>query len=256
MLKISIITINKNNIKGLKKTINSVLEQTFTNYEYIVIDGNSDDGSKKLIQQYSSKIDYWISEPDKGIYNAMNKGIERANGEYCLFLNSGDFLYNETALEELLKSKPTADIVYTNQHRFGEKGERITTFPDELTFYWLYTEYLPHNCTLFKRHLFDEIGLYSEEYKIISDWLFYLIALAKYNCSYRHEEMILSSMEDGGISNANEFHSQIHLEREKAITEHFQLFKRDYLELYDRRYNHPFKRVKRIIKKLLFHKMN
>ena len=85
MLKLSIITINLNNAKGLQETIESVVYQTFTDFEYIVIDGGSNDGSVDIIKQYSDKITYWVSEPDTGIYNAMNKGILQSRAEYCLF---------------------------------------------------------------------------------------------------------------------------------------------------------------------------
>jgi len=83
--KLSIITINYNNCAGLKRTIDSVVSQSFKDYEWIVIDGGSKDGSKDLIEQYSDSFTYWVSEPDNGIYNAMNKGIEKANGEWMLF---------------------------------------------------------------------------------------------------------------------------------------------------------------------------
>ena len=91
---LSIITVNLNNCDGLQKTIDSVVGQTFTDYEWIVIDGGSMDGSRELIEQYADCLAYWCSEPDNGIYNAMNKGISRATGEWLLFLNSGDSLFN------------------------------------------------------------------------------------------------------------------------------------------------------------------
>jgi glycosyltransferase involved in cell wall biosynthesis len=89
-MKLSVITINYNNAIGLRKTIESVVNQTFRDYEYIIIDGGSTDGSVDVIKEYADKIDYWVSEPDKGIYNAMNKGVAAAHGEYTNFLNSGD----------------------------------------------------------------------------------------------------------------------------------------------------------------------
>lgn len=94
MKQISIITINYNNASGLEKTIRSVVEQTYNEYEYIIIDGASSDKSKEVIQEYQRYIDFWCSEKDSGIYNAMNKGIQKASGEYLLFLNSGDVLNN------------------------------------------------------------------------------------------------------------------------------------------------------------------
>ena len=87
MNKISIITVNRNNVEGLERTIKSVIRQTYTNYEFIVIDGASTDNSVDIIKHYSSDISYWISEKDTGVFNAMNKGIKRSTGEYCYFLN-------------------------------------------------------------------------------------------------------------------------------------------------------------------------
>ena len=93
-MKLSIITINLNNASGLEKTIQSVINQTYKDFEFIVIDGASTDGSVEVIKKYSSGINYWVSESDTGIYNAMNKGIRKAQGEYCLFLNSADYLFS------------------------------------------------------------------------------------------------------------------------------------------------------------------
>ena len=101
MKQISIITINYNNASGLEKTIRSVVEQTYNEYEYIIIDGASSDKSKEVIQEYQRYIDFWCSEKDSGIYNAMNKGIQKASGEYLLFLNSGDVLNNSAVLADI-----------------------------------------------------------------------------------------------------------------------------------------------------------
>ena len=101
---ISIITVNFNDKIGLERTLESVFSQNFRNFEYLVIDGGSNDGSKDLLEKNSEKINYWVSEPDKGIYNAMNKGISFAKGEYLIFLNSGDHLKNENSLEIAQKS--------------------------------------------------------------------------------------------------------------------------------------------------------
>src|SRR6476620_8472507 len=96
--KISIITINYNDKEGLKKTIESVISQTFKDFEFLVIDGNSSDGGKDVLEQYKAHIDYCVSEPDTGVYNAMNKGIRAATGDFVLFLNSGDLLYKNDIL--------------------------------------------------------------------------------------------------------------------------------------------------------------
>ena len=98
-MKYSIITVNYNNKEGLRKTIESVISQTFRDFEYIVIDGGSSDGSAELLKEYSDKITYWVSEPDKGIYNGMNKGIAKATGDYLNFMNSGDCFYDQQVLK-------------------------------------------------------------------------------------------------------------------------------------------------------------
>jgi glycosyltransferase involved in cell wall biosynthesis len=251
MLNLSIITINRNNARGLEKTIQSVLDQTFNEYEYIIIDGASDDGSREVIEKCASRLAFWTSESDTGIYNAMNKGIRKAAGKYCLFLNSGDHLYSHDALAELMNTKPEADIVYTNQHRFGSDVERVNFFPARLTFYWLFTEYLPHNCMLIKRSLFEQIGLYNETYRIVADWEFYLKALAQHNCSYQYCNMVLASMVDGGVSNAPEYSRDVTAERDAVIRDEFPLFHEDYASLYDFRYNSLTKKIKRALKKVL-----
>jgi len=112
MTTLSIISINLNNVAGLQKTIESVWPQTFTDYEYIIIDGGSTDGSIDIIKKYSDKITYWISEKDNGIYHAMNKGIEVAKGDYCLFLNSGDWLVDKKILENVFSNNHSEDILY------------------------------------------------------------------------------------------------------------------------------------------------
>lgn len=110
---LSIITINYNNAQGLKRTINSVENQSWQEFEWIVIDGGSTDGSRELIESISDKLSFWCSEPDNGIYDAMNKGIYRAKGKYLSFLNSGDVYYNEATLFNIFhESNHTEDILY------------------------------------------------------------------------------------------------------------------------------------------------
>ena len=97
-MKFSIITVNYNNKEGLRKTIESVIHQTFRDFEFIVIDGGSTDGSDDVLKEYDAQIDYWVSEPDGGIYQGMNKGIKKATGEYLNFMNSGDCFYASNIL--------------------------------------------------------------------------------------------------------------------------------------------------------------
>ncbi|MBS1737220.1 MAG: glycosyltransferase, partial [Bacteroidetes bacterium] len=184
MPKLSIITVNLNNLLGLQKTMQSVLEQTFTDYEYIIIDGGSTDGSKEYIAQHSNKLAYWVSEKDKGIYNAMNKGIKQSKGKYLLFLNSGDFFIRESVLSNLFSNKIDTDLVYCDV--LWCEGDKVWKgdFPSKLTLKYFVNASLPHQATLIKRELFNLVGLYDETIKISSDWKFFVLAIYMYKCTY------------------------------------------------------------------------
>jgi glycosyltransferase involved in cell wall biosynthesis len=119
--RISIITINYNNSTGLEKTINSVINQKYFDYEYLIIDGNSTDGSKEIIDKYSRFLFLGISENDNGIYNAMNKGIMKSNGDYLFFLNSGDYFFDEQSLSNLANEADEQDFIYGNTILIYEK---------------------------------------------------------------------------------------------------------------------------------------
>lgn len=201
-MKISIITINYNNKIGLQKTIESVVKQTYNDYEYIIIDGGSTDGSCDVIRNFSNCVTYWVSERDGGIYNAMNKGIKESSGDYCLFLNSGDVLRNGNVLTLFAESVPISDIVSC-----GIEIEQSTSYtmlpPKEISLFSLYHSSLAHQSTFIKRALFDRIGGYREEYRIMSDWCFFIEALIKHQCSYEYRDFIVSIFDTTGISSTN-----------------------------------------------------
>lgn len=163
----------------------SVTSQNFTDFEYIVIDGASTDGSVDLIKQYAHKISNWVSEPDSGIYSAMNKGIAKATGDYCLFLNSGDWLATNNILDKVIPQL-NADIVYGNIYIIrGGKIEEFT-FPYKLQFSYLFENYIPHPATFIRTVLFQKVGLYNENYKVCSDWEFSMKAIALHNSTTKH----------------------------------------------------------------------
>lgn len=203
MKKLSIITINRNDRSGLEKTFASVFSQTFSDFEYIVIDGASSDGSKELIEEYADKLDYWVSESDTGIYNAMNKGILHAHGEYCLFLNSGDFLTSPEILTNLFSHDFSEDIVSCSLRVFGQGKEFIKMPPIRISLFSLNHASLSHQSTLIKTQLFQTTGYYLECYRIMSDWCFFVHALIRDNCSYRSINIILASFNCYGISSTS-----------------------------------------------------
>lgn len=222
--KISIITVNLNNGIAIRKTIESVINQTFTDYEYIVIDGGSKDGSLDVIKEYADKISYWISEPDNGIYHAMNKGILKAKGEYCLFLNSGDSLYSEDILEHVFDMNCTQDIItgdmlklYSDGTTELDKGQAWERNKNgkSLTLYDMITGTLNHSSSLIKRSLFDAHGLYDENYRIVSDWIFFLKTVGLCGIKVQYVDLILSVFDMNGISNTRK--KLLVQERKKAI---------------------------------------
>jgi len=192
-MKLSIVTINIDNVKGLRKTIESVVSQTFTDYEYIVIDGASTDGSVDVIKQYENQITYWVSEPDTGIYNAMNKGILKASGEYLLFLNSGDWLCTKFVLSQILGNDYKEDMLIGNKY-CASSTKRIPWHitihhenkKDNLVYGMdLIFDSLPHQASFIKKSLFTKYGLYDESLQLVSDWKFTIDTIINHNITTR-----------------------------------------------------------------------
>ena len=199
-MKLSIITINLNNRVGLQKTIESVIGQTFDDFEWIVIDGGSTDGSAELIAQYADHFAYWVSEPDKGIYNAMNKRIRQAEGEWLQFLNGGDMLYEESTLQKIFEKDYYADVFYGNAKNINKNGS-IGNYiaPDILSYSYLYSgRSISHQASFFRRTLFDD-NLYDEHFQIVSDRKYYLDLILK-GCSFEHIDQFVVWYDNSGIS--------------------------------------------------------
>lgn len=217
-IKLSIITINYNNVLGLQKTIESVVSQTSQDFEYIIIDGGSTDGSIDVIKKYADRIKYWISEPDNGVYNAMNKGIRAANGEFCQFLNSGDFLVSPTVTSNMLLNIPECDIYYGNMLKKMDENRvlynrKIPTI-SMLTFY---KGTLNHPSTYIKRSLFDTFGLYDENLQIVSDWKFFMTVVGMHNVKVAYKDIDLTYFDMTGKSNTNNILQEN--ERRKVLIE-------------------------------------
>lgn len=182
MCKLSIITINLNNRDGLQKTMESVSSQSYHDYEYIIIDGASTDGSVDVVSDEKihnyfirNGIGYkWISEKDNGIYNAMNKGICMANGEYLLFLNSGDYLVDKDVLSKVFNNDLRADIICARCD-VSKNGQVVWTSPylQSVTLQTLYFIGIPHQSTFIKKSLFEVFGEYDESYKYNADIAFW-----------------------------------------------------------------------------------
>lgn len=168
-MTLSIITVNLNNRDGLQKTIDSILSQTWTDYEWIVIDGGSTDGSRELVEKYREHFAYWCSEPDKGVYNAMNKGIAMANGEYLNFMNSGDVFYAKDTLQHFFSKDGKGDILYGDWIDKYHHDELLREIPEDKLDETLWHQNICHQAMFIKRDLLKEKG-YDESMKILADW--------------------------------------------------------------------------------------
>ncbi|MBU2952157.1 glycosyltransferase [Tamlana agarivorans] len=230
---ISIITINYNDVKGLERTMESVLSQTFQDFEYIVIDGGSHDDSKELIEKNQEHIDYWVSEPDSGIYNAMNKGIKKAKGEYLFFLNSGDDFTEKYALKKVVKHLNGEGFVYFNINKIDGKNFAIKRPPEKLTFKYLHSDLPPHQSTFIKKDLFDKYGGYDERLKIVADWKFLILALLKYNSSYKYVDAVYTNFYLGGISSLIANKPIMQKERQAVLDSEFQILMNDLSEFFE-----------------------
>ena len=197
-MKLSIITVNYNDSKGLERTINSVISQSFHDYEFIVIDGGSTDDSVDVIRRYEQYIDYWVSEPDGGIYPGMNKGLRQAKGEYVNFMNGGDCYYSSDVLEKIFSLDTDADIITGNHAENGIRnvGQGGVTMLD------LYKWAIDHQASFIHREVAQRHP-YDEKYRIVSDWKFFIEALILDNGSFYYTDTIIVDVDMEGISNTN-----------------------------------------------------
>ena len=210
-MKLSIITINRNNAAGLEKTLQSVASQTFKEFEYVVVDGASTDGSVEVIKRYECKFAHlkWVSEPDAGIYNAMNKGIRMASGDYIQILNSADCLASEDVTGRMLAALEKADnpsILYGNMIKCFPDGRKLVDkcfAGQEITMLGMYTGTLNHDPAYICRDLFEKYGYYDENLKIVSDWKWYLQAIILGGERPRYVDINVTLFDMTGISETN-----------------------------------------------------
>ena len=237
MLELSIITINRNNAEGLKKTIDSVVFQTSNDFEYLIIDGNSSDGSVDVIKSYTKvppdkyanqqlttnnqqPITYWTSEPDSGVYQAMNKGIRMVKGVYILFLNSGDYLVNNNVIKSVFDLDIKMDIL-CGRCEISESGKVVHTTnpPENVTFGTLYSTGLAHQSTFIKKELFDNLGSYREDFKYNADIEFWYRSIILNGSTTQKIDVVISDYNLGGISSTQNT-SKIYLKEIELIFSH------------------------------------
>jgi len=246
---LSIITINYNNINGLKNTCESVAKQTFQDFEWLIIDGGSTDGGSEYIESFQRQPDYYISEPDKGVYNAMNKGIAIAHGDYLLFLNSGDYLVDEHVLQSVKDSwhkVEDSDIIYGDAFFCRGAEEHEEHYPEffSLYDYWrIYT--MCHQATFIRASLLKEKG-YDESYRIVADfkrWIEWKLE----ERSFCHLPITICRYQMDGISSTNlELHHKEHDQVMNELLSPIMLEQMKYIDdlkgNYEKRYKQEIER--------------
>lgn len=201
---ISVVTVVYNSEQFLEKTIKSIVSQSYPHIEFIIIDGGSKDGTIDIIKKYDSSIAYWKSEPDNGLYDAMNKGLQVATGDYVWFVNSGDEIYNNTIVEKIIASHNQADVIYGETMIINEVGKelgirRLKT-PEQLTWRSLKAGMLvSHQAILVKRSL---APMYDLQFKLSADfnWVIEVLIQSK---NIVNAKMVITKFLDGGLTKSN-----------------------------------------------------
>lgn len=210
MQKISIITVCFNNRDGLLTTIKSVLRQKYKNIEYIIIDGGSTDGSADIISRYQKSGAfnrfvrfYSCSEHDGGIYYGMNKGVAQSTGDYCLFLNSGDYFCNDKVLDIVFGNQNySEDLIIGRQKHTTKLGISHSRhfYPDLINKYFFFADTLPHQCTFIRKSMLEKTNGYHTDYRIVSDWIFWYEAVVDNNATICTIDTHVAIQQPNGVS--------------------------------------------------------
>ena len=213
-MKISVITVCFNSEDSIRQAIDSVVGQSHKDIEYIIIDGGSTDSTPSIVSNYSHYISKFVSEPDNGIYHAMNKGVRLSTGDYIYFLNSDDYLVDRDAIADVvsvLERTPRIDFLYGNinfrHHLFRESREEDIDSSRQIAFQsqaslldFFITACLPHPASFARSTLFEKAGYYNEQYKIVSDYKFLIELVSSGDVQFAHYDRIIASHYCGGVS--------------------------------------------------------
>ncbi|MED5098986.1 glycosyltransferase [Niallia circulans] len=235
--KISIITACFNSEKYIEQTIQSVINQTYKNIEYIIIDGGSTDKTLDIIEDYIHYIDIIVSEKDEGIYDAFNKGINLSSGDYIYFLNSDDYLYDKDVIFNVVEeSRKYLDIklLYGNVLSVNEQNGYCKLIGEELTIESLKMDRMPsHQGIFMKRELFFENGLFDKKYKISADFDLLIKVFKQYNLSSIYIDKIISVFRTVGYSSSLKNMRLLKEERNNILKKHFNISKKSYSSIED-----------------------
>lgn len=240
-MKISVITVTYNDLPGLRRTLSSVIHQDYADFEYIVVDGASTDGTRAFLEHEASGIDRWVSEPDSGIYEAMNKGVRLATGDYCIFMNAGDSFIHDRVLSRVESQLDGTDIVLGNEILVNEQ-ERMCGFTPakgSFTLQHLLSASICHQATFIKKDLLLEYP-YDESLRLVSDWKFILERFIQGRCSFKTINIDICFFRSGGRTDTLQIIGKS--EKESVLLSYSNLFDKI-----------PSKSQRSIIKRIIDH---
>ena len=200
-MKISIITVNRNHLEGLQKTYQSIVAQTYKDWEWIVMDGGSTEGDRDFIEAHQAEIAYWCSEPDKGPYNAMNKALQHATGDYLVFMNSGDTFHAPSVLEQVFSQPRQADILYGDwMEAYPDGRQKRKRAPEDISLHFFCRDNICHQAMFIKRQVMQQ-SPYDERYRLYADWAKW-IEFTLQGYIFQYVPVVVCDFEMGGISNS------------------------------------------------------
>ena len=225
-MKVSIITVCKDAENAIEKTILSVVTQSCfaENIEYLIIDGASTDKTVEIIKQYTNKHPIkWISEPDSGIYNAMNKALKMASGEIIYFLNTGDRLFDEKTISLVLNefAKNIPDFLYTDvlSCKINDLSKAKIKKHNNIDKYFLIRDCICHQASFYKKNVFDKLGIFNEKFKLAADYEMLLKIMADTNLKKEYLPIVTALYDNTGVSSSNT--KDLQKEREVIIQNYF-----------------------------------
>lgn len=200
-MKISVITVTCNSLPALQKTVESVCHQDYPDLEYIIIDGASQDGTAAFLKENGDRVTAWVSEPDNGIYEAMNKGVRLATGDYCIFMNAGDLFVHHRVLSRVSRHLGKADFVLGNEIVLDEWDRIIGYYSSRngYTLYNLLTSSTCHQASLIRRNVLIEHP-YDEHLRLVSDWKFILERYLEGNFIFKEINLDVCFFRTGGAT--------------------------------------------------------
>lgn len=203
-MKFSVITVSFMAVGSIERTIRSVISQDFNDFEYIIVDGGSGDGTVEIIRKFSDSVSKWISEPDSGIYEAMNKAVRMASGEFCIFMNAGDMFYDRSVLSDIARCIDGCDFLLGNQIYLDAIGRPLCTSVSsgKLNVDFLLRSSVCHQASFIRTSILAEKP-YDESLKLVSDWKFALETVSSGRCRLKTVDRNVCFFQIGGATSLN-----------------------------------------------------